>query len=89
MPPLADAAGDRHRLLLDRRHDRVKHHAGQFSQAPFKTVEITVRSALRQQGRVVGAGHRAIARVRIVTNSVDFDLDPVVVLPVGADMGKG
>ena len=87
--PLADATGDRYGVLLDRRHHRVERHAGQFLQAPFKTIEVSVGPALRQQRGIVGAGHRAVIRIRVVADGPDHDVDAIVPLFVRADMGKG
>src|SRR5882757_8616078 len=49
----ADAAGDRDRFLLDRRHDRTEHRSWQFLQAAFKAVEVAIRPSARQQRRIV------------------------------------
>lgn len=86
---LADAAGDRHLLVRDRRHHRLKGHARQLLELALEAIEIAVSPALRDQGGIVGAGHGAVVRIGVVADGLDHDVDATVGLVVGADMGEG
>ncbi|WGR92351.1 hypothetical protein MTX20_30405 [Bradyrhizobium sp. ISRA435] len=89
MPPLAEAAGDRDFLFRDRREQCREGHAGQLLQLALETIELAVGPTRGEQGRIVGAGHRAVIRIVIMTNGIDLDSNLVAGLPVGADMGEG
>src|SRR5262249_16072801 len=58
----------------------------QLAQTTREAIEIAVRLAARDQRCVVRAGHRLVARVRIMPNRVHYDGDLVTKILVGPDM---